>query len=249
MNIVFNFLILNSIFLIISSLQENKSNFTNPNKTININYTSYFINSTIKTLNYRNFDTIIKSKNDFSDNHLILFTFRRCPICNKLIRIVENVDKYYKSKNIKNLKFGKIDSYANTWLTMRFDLFKLPAYVYISNGKFSSFFPNNITEEELIDYIENKEKDYKLFPDEIGYFGVFMKIFNRLTEKIKQKIPFWNQACSWFVIFFLLGCFIFFEYSLYKKACCDNNNINKEENHKMNNKEHKKENKKKFKKE
>ena len=243
--IIFVFLALNG--LLISCLDKNISNHNSQKNNINVNYTSYFINSTIRTVNNKNFDTFIS---DSTKNYLILFTFKRCPICNKLITIFENVEKYYKSKENKNLKFAKIDSYAAPWINMRFDIFTLPLFVYFSNGRFSSFLPKDITEEELINYIESKEKDYKIIPGKIGYFGVFMKIFHRTTEKIKEKIPFWNEMFSLIAILVLFGSFIYFEYNLYKKSCCDNNNNTKEKEKFIgNNKEHNKIKKNKFKKE
>ena len=247
MNIIIRlFFIFTSIFFLISCFDKNNSNPKNQNTNINVNYTSYFINSTIISLNYKNFDRYIY---DSFKSYLILFTFKRCPVCNNLIRVLENVENYYISKNIKNLKFAKVDCYASSWITMRFDLFTLPAFAYISNGKYSSFVPNSsITEKELINYIENKEKDYKIIPEEVGYFGVFMKIFSKTTDKIRKTIPFWNEVCSWIAIFALLGCFIYFEYTLYKKACCQNNNDGKDEATNENYKEHKKEKRKKFKK-
>ena len=87
------------IFLKVVNTQEN---LTQKNTTIYLNYTSYFINSTIRTLSDKNFDTII-SLNNNSYDFLILFTLRRCPNCNNVIKITENVEKYYKEKNLKYL--------------------------------------------------------------------------------------------------------------------------------------------------
>ena len=226
----FIFLILTITILQTACFNEN--NIINTN--IQTNYTSYFINSTIKTLNNNNFDSIINS-ND-SINYLILFTVRRCPICNKIIRITENVEKYYINNN--NLKFAKVDCYISGWTAMRFNIFKFPLYIYISKGKYSSFIPDNITEEELINYIESKNKIFKEYPPKIGYVGVFMKIFHLLTERIQQIIPFWNEIFSWIVLLILFGSFLYFEYSVYK-ACWDsnkNNNSSKKEEQKENKK-------------
>ena len=96
------------IFLKVVYTQEN---LTQKNTTIYLNYTSYFINSTIRTLSDKNFDTII-SLNNNSYDFLILFTLRRCPNCNNVIKITENVEKYYKEKNAK-IKFYKVDCYLN----------------------------------------------------------------------------------------------------------------------------------------
>ena len=222
------FLILTITILKIACINENNS----INKNIQTNYTSYFINSTIKTLNNNNFDSIINPNN--SINYLILFTVRRCPICNKIIRITENVETYYK--NNTNLKFAKVDCYISGWTAMRFNIFKFPLYIYISKGKYSTFIPDNITEEELINFIESKNKIYKDYPPKIGYFGVFMKIFHLLTEKIQKIIPFWNEIFSWIVLLILFGSFLYFEYSVYK-ACWDsykNSNPTKKEEKKEN---------------
>ena len=186
------------------------------NYTINANYISYFVNSTIRTLNGKNFDTVINYNK--SINYLILFTFRRCPHCNKVITIMENAEKYYSSKN-KLLKFAKVDCYSNGWTAMRFDIFKVPIFIYVTNGLFSSFTPSNYTEEEIISFIESNDKEFKDYPPEIGYFGVFMKIFHFVNGRIKANIPFWNEIFGWIVIIILLGSFLYFEYSIYKAAC------------------------------
>lgn len=241
-NSIFNILV---FILIISNITCLKENQTNKTIYIQPNYTSYFVNSTIKTLNERNFDTIVKNNN--SINYLILFTFRRCPKCNKLITTIENVEKYYLSKKNTTIKFAKIDCYTSGWACMRFDLFKIPIYIYITEEKYASFMPNDSSEEELINFIESQDKIYKNYPKKIGFFGVFMKLFHYISENIQKKMYFWNEACTFLVILILLGSFIYYEYAVCK-ACCEsnkNNNVSpKKDNHKENKKDTHKENKK-----
>ena len=227
-NSFFLFLFLTITILKISCIEQNN----NINNNFQENYTSYFINSTIKSLNNKNFDTIINSNN--SINYLVLFTVKRCPICNKIIRITENVENYYKDN--PNLKFAKVDCFEDARTAMRFDIFKFPLYIYISKGKYSFFLPNNITEEELINYIESNNKIYKDYPPQIGYFGVFIKIIHLLTQRIQKIIPYWNELFSWIVLLILFGFFLYFEYSVYK-GCYDshkNNNSTKNEEYKDN---------------
>ena len=210
--------IYNLLYLIIifsKSLCET-NNTLRKNYYIKENYTSYFVNSTIRTLSERNFDIVINHNK--SIDYLVLFTFRRCPHCNKVITITENVEKYYSSKN-RLLKFAKVDCYSNGWTAMRFDIFRVPIFIYVTDGLFSSFKPNNYTEEELIGFIESNDKEFQDYPPKIGYFGVFMKIFHFVNGRIKNNIPFWNEIFGWIVIFILLGSFLYFEYSIYKVAC------------------------------
>ena len=210
--------IYNLLYLIIifSKSSYETNNTLRKNYIIKENYTSYFVNSTIRTLSERNFDIVINHNK--SIDYLILFTFRRCPHCNKVITITENVEKNYSSKN-KLLKFAKVDCYSNGWTAMRFDIFNVPIFIYIKNGLFASFKPRNYTEEELISFIESNDKEFKDYPPKIGYFGVFMKIFHFVNGRIKNNIPFWNEIFGWIVIFILLGSFLYFEYSIYKAAC------------------------------
>jgi hypothetical protein len=228
--------IYNLLYLIIifSKSYCETNNTLRKNYIIKENYTSYFVNSTIRTLSERNFDIVINHNK--SIDYLILFTFRRCPHCNKVITITENVEKNYSSKN-KLLKFAKVDCYSNGWTAMRFDIFNVPIFIYIKNGLFASFKPRNYTEEELISFIESNDKEFKDYPPKIGYFGVFMKIFHLLTERIQKIIPFWNEIFSWIVLLILFGSFLYFEYSVYK-ACWDSN-----KNANPTKKEEKKENK------
>ena len=221
------------LFLLFTKILCLKGNKINDKIHINSSYASYFINSTIKSLNHKNFDTIIKHNS--SINYIVLLTFRRCPKCNKIITTTENVEKYYSSKNNTNLKFAKLDCYANGWTCLRFDIFKIPLFIYISGDYYSYFIPNNFTEEELISFIENENKEYKNYPEKIGFFGVFMKVFHVVSENIQKKIYYWNEACSWAVVLIVFLGFLYFEYSLYR-ACCDSHKYNNEPNKKDNNK-------------
>ena len=200
-----------------------KENLTKKNTTIYLNYTSYFINSTIRTLSEKNFDSIISLNNNKSIDCLILFTLKRCPNCNHMIRLTENVEKYYSQQN-NNLKFYKVDSYSNHFTAMRFDISKIPVYIYISQGFYAKFIPENQTEDELINFIENKNKEFLVFPDKIGYFGVWKKVIHNLTLKIQIKFNFWNDYLTWIVILITIFSFLYFEYKIYRVGCCNNKN-------------------------
>ena len=210
------------IFLKVVYTQEN---LTKKNTTIYLNYTSYFINSTIRTLSDKNFDTII-SLNNNSYDFLILFTLRRCPNCNNVIKITENVEKYYKEKNAK-IKFYKVDCYLNQWTAMRFNAFKIPIYIYIKQGFYSSFNPsNNYTEKDLINFIEDENKEFIEYPGKIGYIDVIKKIVHNITLKIQKKIIFWNDLFTLIVILGTFFGFLYFEIKIYKAGCCGNKNNN-----------------------
>ena len=216
------------IFLKISCIynnytQKNHTNITKKNSTIYLNYTSYFINSTIRTLSSRNFDQIISLNNNTSIDFLILFTLRRCPNCNQIIKITENIEKKYSEKN-KPLKFYKLDSYLNHWIAMRFDIHKVPIYIYISKGNYASFIPEKMTEDELINFIENKNKEYMKYPEKIGYFDVAKKVVHNITLNIQKKIIFWNDFFTWLGLIGTFLGFLYFEFKIYKAGCCGNNN-------------------------
>ena len=210
------------IFLKVVNTQEN---LTQKNTTIYLNYTSYFINSTIRTISDKNFDTII-SLNNNSYDFLILFTLRRCPNCNNVIKITENVEKYYKEKNAK-IKFYKVDCYLNQWTAMRFNAFKIPIYIYIKQGFYAPFNPsNNYTEKDLINFIEDENKEFIEYPGRIGYIDVIRKIVNNITLKIQKKIIFWNDLFTLIVILGTFFGFLYFEIKIYKAGCCGNKNNN-----------------------
>ena len=217
---------INLILLKILCLQENT---TKKNTSIYLNYTSYFINSTIRTLSERNFDTIIFSNINQSLDCLILFTLKRCSNCNHVMRLTENIEKYYSQKNPK-LKFYKVDSYTNHFTAMRFDIYKIPSYVYITKGLYASFSPKEKTENELINFIESKNKEFMRYPGKIGYLGVCKKVINNLTLKIKNKILFWNEYLTWIFLLSTIFAFLYFEYKIYKVGCCGNKNNNSTNN-------------------
>ena len=123
-----------------------------------------------------------------------------------------------------------MDSYTNHFTAMRFDIYKIPSYVYITKGLYASFSPKEKTENELINFIESKNKEFMRYPGKIGYFGVCKKVINNLTLKIKNKILFWNEYLTWIFLLSTIFAFLYFEYKIYKVGCCgnkiNNNNTN-----------------------
>ena len=213
------------LFFIYFKVGCQEENLTKKNSTIYLNYTSYFINSTLRTISDKNFDTIIFSNNSNIFDYLILFTLKRCPNCNSAIKITENVEKYYKEKNPK-IKFYKLDCYLNQWTAMRFNAFKIPIYIYIKQGFYSSFNKENLTENDLINFIEDENKEFFEIPGKIGYIDVCRKIVNNITIKVQKKIWFWNDL---FTVIFILGVFfgfLYFEFVIYRAGCCGDKNRN-----------------------
>ena len=94
----------------------------------------------------------------------------------------------------------------------------------------------------MINYIESLDKEFKVYPPKIGYFGVFIKFLHLLSESIQKKIPFWKEAYTWIILLIIFCFFLYFEYSLYK-SCCDSHK-DKTEIKKKYNKENKQNNKK-----
>jgi len=211
------------IFLKSAYNHDNHENITKKNSSIYLNFTSYFINSTIRTLSEKNFDSIISLNNNSSLDSLILFTIKRCPNCNKVIKTTENTEKYYSKKN-SNIKFYKVDCFKSQWISMRFNAFKIPIYIYITKGFYTVFKPENYTEEELINFIENENKEFLEFPGQISYFGVCQKVIHNFTLLIQKNIFFWNHYFTWAIIIFAFLAFLYFEYKIYKVGCCGNNN-------------------------
>ena len=217
------FFLLILIFLKVVCHQEN---LTKKNSHIYLNYTSYFINSTIRTLSDKNFDTIISLNNNKSYDYVILFTLRRCPNCNHVMKITENVEKYFSEKNPK-IKFYKVDCFLSQWTAMRFNAFKIPVYVYIKQGFYASFSQNNYTEDDLINFIEDENKEFLIYPGKIGYIDVCRKIVHNITLQIQKKIVFWNDFCTLIIIIGTFLGFLYFEIKIYKAGCCGNKNKNK----------------------
>lgn len=105
------------------------------------------------------------------------------------------------------------------WTTMRFEFEKIPNLIYISNRSYAVYPYDNITEANIINFIEDENKDFKKFPKIMGYFDVFMKIFHIISGLIHEKFPFWNESYSWIlvVLFIIFFCFVEF---LIIKFCC-----------------------------
>ena len=179
-------------------------------------YISYFLNSTVETLDDKNFDQVVLK--GLLHDFIILFTVRKCDMCNYLITTLENVQKKY-SNNSTNLKFGKVDIFMSGWTTMRFELEKIPNLIFVSNRSYAIYPYDNITEKDIINFIEDKNKEYKAFPKKMGYFDVFMKIFHIISGLIHERFPFWNESYSWLLVALFILFFCFIEYLIIKFCC------------------------------
>ena len=201
---------------------------TNSNKEEvpeNNNYTSFFINSTIETVNDTNFEKIVNKglNNDF----IILFTIKRCDICNDLIMTLEKIQKNYSIKKSKNLLFLKVDCLMSGWTAIRFSLERIPNIIYVTNGLYSVYLNDNFTIGDIEDFIESDDKEFKSYPKIMGYFDLFMKIFHVVSDLIKENYPFWNESLSWLVVFLFIIFLCIVQYYILKYCCVKESEKNK----------------------
>ena len=206
------------IFIFLNIQLINTNNTNSSNQTIEKKkYISYFLNSTIKTLDDNNFDKEVMK--GIFHNYIILFTVKKCEICNKIITSLENVQKKYINNTDTNLKFGKVDILMSGWTSMRFELERLPNIIYITNRTYAICPYYNLTENDIISFIEDKNKTFKKFPKKMGYFDVFMKIFHIISSLLHEKFPFWNENYSWVLVVMFILFFCFVEYLIIKFCC------------------------------
>ena len=230
MEIKLVFLIQLTLFITLSikTINSISPNTTHTNETVEKKkYISYFLNSTVETFDDDNFDK--KVQKGIFHNFIILFTVRKCDICNRIITTLENIQKKYLNDNETNLKFGKVDILMSGWTSMRFELERLPNIIYITNRTYAIYPYNNLTEDNIINFIEDKNKVFKPFPRKMGYFDVFMKLFHVISSLLQEKFSFWNEGYSWILVFLFIFFFCFVEY-LIIKFCCrrskkDNKNL------------------------
>ena len=219
------------ILLNIKTINSISPNTTSTNETVEKKkYISYFLNSTIETLDDENFDK--KVQKGIFHNFIILFSVRKCDICNRIITTLENVQKKYLNDSQTNLKFGKVDILMSGWTSMRFELERLPNIIYVTNRTYAIYPYNNLTEDNIIYFIEDKNKVFKPFPRKMGYFDVFMKLFHVISSLLQEKFSFWNEGYSWILVVLFILFFCLVEY-LIIKFCCrrskkDNKNPQKE---------------------
>ena len=206
-------------------------------------YISYFLNSTIETLNDDNFDKVVHGgmTNDF----LILFTVKKCQICNQIIKILENAAEIY-SNQITNLTFNKVDVIESGWTSLRFNLERLPNMIYVSKGKYAIFPNENFTELNVKNFIEDKNKQWMRLPRKVGYLYLIMKTFRLFSYMLSQKFSFWDESYYWILIIVFIIVFVFIEY-LIIKFCCRRSNKNKNLNHQHHHHEHQRQENKKHK--
>ena len=205
-----------------------------PEKT---NYTSFFLNSSIQTLNNNNFDKIINK--GLNDTFIVLFTVKRCKICNNVLLILETIQKEYENK----IKFAKVDFIESGWTAFRFYMDKVPKIVLIKNNSYTSF-NKNITYQNLIDFIENNNnKKFYKFPSKLSYLDIFYKFFVAVDDEIKQKMKSYNIKWEKYftIIIFLIIIFILIIFELCFLKCSrkiKNKFFNKKDNKKNNNNDH-----------
>jgi len=190
-------------------------------------FISYFLNSTIETINDENFDLIIKGgkTNDF----LILFTVKKCQICNQIIKLLEETSEIYSNEN-SNLTFKKLDIIESGWTSLRFNLERLPNLIYVSQGKYAIYPNENFTDLDVRNFIEDKNKNWMRLPKKVGYLYLIMKTFRLLSYMISQKYSFWDENYYWALIVGFILVFVFVEYIIIK-YCCRRSNKNKKSNH------------------
>ena len=176
--------------------------------------------------------------NDF----LILFTVKKCQICNQIIKILENAAEIY-SNQITNLTFNKVDVIESGWTSLRFNLERLPNMIYVSKGKYAIFPNENFTELNVKNFIEDKNKQWMRLPRKVGYLYLIMKTFRLFSYMLSQKFSFWDESYYWILIIVFIIVFVFIEY-LIIKFCCRRSNKNKNLNHRHHHEHQRQENKK-----
>lgn len=201
--------------------KKQQHSISHHNSKNNTNYTSYFLNSTIQTLDDKDFDIGIHDNNI---DYMILFTVKRCIQCNDIIKETEKAQKYYSEISNNTIKFYKVDCLASGWTALRFELNRIPMFVYITNRVYAGFADSNYTKENIINFIESKHKNFKILHNQIGYIGIAIKIFHVLSDAIKTKFSFWNEGFSFAVVVIIIALFFYFEYNVFKKCCKNVNN-------------------------
>ena len=146
----------------------------------------------------------------------MLFTVKKCDICDQIISTLENVQKKF---NESKIIFSKVDILISGWTSMRFELEKLPNIIYISNRSYAIYQNDILNEKDIISFIEDKNKIFKPFPKKMGYFDVFMKIFHIISSMLHEKFPFWNENYSWLLVVLFILFFCFVEYLIIKFCC------------------------------
>ncbi len=213
---------INKFFIFI--LLINISYISLSNTTKRINYTSLFFNSSIETINNTNFDRVIKK--GIKNPYLILFTVIRCKMCNYVIKIMEKVEKYLIQKN-SNIKVVKVDCGGNIWTVMRFDIDHIPKIIYVENNKMS-YFNDNITYDNIIEFVNNENKIKIPFPNPMSYFDFFKKIFNAFNEFLTDYTQtygiHWNKIYTGIIVALILIIFMIFEYFIMKYCCTTQRN-------------------------
>ena len=97
---------------------------------------------------------------------------------------MENVEKYLIQKN-SNIKVVKVDCGGNIWTVMRFDIDHIPKIIYVENNEMS-LFNDNITYDNIIEFLNNENKIKIPFPNPMSYFEKRLMEYSKKQEIEKE---------------------------------------------------------------
>ena len=104
---------------------------------------------------------------------------------------------------------------------MRFNIDLIPKIIYIENNTYS-LMKEELNFDNILTFIETKNKTKKLIPYPLNYFSLFNKFMNAFFEILNNKliskgIP-WNKYFSIIILLIIILILGFFEWYIFK--CC-----------------------------
>lgn len=229
--------LLASAFQLYSSKSINDTiDSNNTNHTSNI---SLFDTSKILTLNNSNFDRHIRKGRLYPS--LVLFTIRKCSLCNHIVQTFENVSDILSVKQ-KELKLFKVDCFASSWTAMRFRIDHLPIIAYVYNGSVS-YYEGNMTTSEIVSFALSSNKTFDVFPEPMNYFRILQKVNQGVDELIspfmkKHGIP-WTSLLSSIVFGSIVLLIAYLDWKFVSYCCRFKKNEKKQKHVHSNNCSHK----------
>lgn len=168
-----------------------------------------------------NFDKVLKSAIQTKSKLFIIFYIDDCPYCSKAIKVLkESIINKYDDINTINFCVANLESPSNIWLSVRFNITRIPHIILIENKRMYHF-QNQFEESIVLKFIEEKKlkEDSLDIPQNVGIMNKIHVFIEDLTEKINDSIRlvfykfgikvYWHNSMTYILLGF---CFIIIIY-------------------------------------
>ena len=170
-------------------------------------------------------DNLIQDSGQGRKKLFLIFYVKNCQYCMHSLRVLKNkIVEHFEEEDEITFGVVNLDSQANIWLGIRFNITHIPYIIMIENNKLYHY--ESQFEESLVLKFINEEKNEEDGADinpPVKFMQKFQIGMNELTEKINSLlidygIKFgWNMTMTYIFIFLILIIFVYLESKMINK--------------------------------